>query len=224
MFTATEVTNLKAVNVLIKKVRFCSNTIRNSTVLRENLKTSQRQNRIPQLESINDVKTRWNSTFLMVDRYIKIHNEVRLVLHDKKYDDIRLSESDLKNLEIFVKLLSHFLDVTIVLSTEVTSTASQVIPMFKLLDNQAKAFQAANDFGRHLQSALIKSIHFYTTKYQIFENLDLITLTFLDPRLKSFRGFPAGERPALIAKAVKHLKEAATTRFHLTTEQLRKNS
>ncbi len=118
---------------------------------------------------------------MIAERYILIHDDVKLVLNERKYDDIRLSEEDVTNLGYFVQLLSHLKDVTVVLSTEITSTASQVIPLFKVLLTQATIYAPKNDFARNLQSSRLKSIQFYIIKYKIFENLDLITLTFLDP-------------------------------------------
>jgi hypothetical protein len=217
--TVDEDKTLRVVSNLLQKVRFCCNSIRNSTTLRENLEVIQIQNINSVLEPISDVKTQWNSTFLMIERYIQIHSDVLYLLRDPEFNDIRINDQELENLKVISDLFSNFLDATIVLSTETTSTASQVIPMFKTLLNHSIAYKATRSFGKNLQSCLVKSIQFYTKKYEIIDNLDLITLTFLDARLKDFRFFPPEERASYISRATKHVKETAS-RLNLITEAI----
>jgi hypothetical protein len=194
-------------NQLVKKVRQCSIAIRSDPFLRASICELQKQHNLDELPLVNDEGNNWNSTFLMIRRYIKVHYQVLIVLNDQKFDDIRLNEEDLSVLKDFEELISNFNDLITVFSSEKNSCCSYIIPGFKTLLDYTKSFEAKSGLAKHLQGNLIKTIEFCIAKYEIFENEDLMLFTFLDPRFKAFPMFPANLKDGFQSRAIKRAKE-----------------
>ncbi|XP_065642184.1 uncharacterized protein LOC136073856 [Hydra vulgaris] len=140
------------------------------------------------LHLIQDVKTRWHSTFLMAERMLKLHSYVKDIFNSKQqYKDMRknlLDEDEIVNLKETVKALVSFNQVSVLLSGDTYATCSLIIP---------------------------KSLQTYKDSYELENNSFLLCATFLDPNYKSFQFFEKYEKK----KYLKCVKEFLSD-FYLT--------
>lgn len=85
------------------------------------------------LNVIQEIKTRWNSTFHMLERLLIIKGSVNTTLVEtytvqNKNKSSVITDQDSDDMEQFVEVLSFFNDATNQLSGEFYTTASVVIP------------------------------------------------------------------------------------------------
>jgi len=102
---------LKYVGKILKKVKKIIILFRKSTQMGEALLKSQHDSK--PLVLIMDVKHRWNFTFLMIERYLSLYENVHDLIsndnkHSKKYSKYFLNEKDRSILYGLIKLLKPF--------------------------------------------------------------------------------------------------------------------
>ena len=101
---------------------------------------SKQANESQKLNLIQEIVTRWNYTYLMMERIIKISQHVNAVLRDSKNNlkDLILTDNDLKDLADLIDALFCFHDATVRLSAEKNVTISYVIPNVNPKDSDLK--------------------------------------------------------------------------------------
>ena len=80
---------------------------------------------------IQDVITRWNSCFLMFERFLEQKDALVLFLADE--DDLSISSNDWLNIKIFCEVLEPLYFCTKEICAEKITTLSKVIPIVKNL-------------------------------------------------------------------------------------------
>ncbi|CAG9840967.1 unnamed protein product [Diabrotica balteata] len=137
------------------------------------------------LKLINDVQTRWNSTYYMLERVVKLCNPLAAtvaVLHNP----VSLpTEEEWLLLQEFCKILKPFEVVTVEMSSEKQITLSKVILIIKGVISSLERIrvQITSQLGRDLIHSLLASI---TTRFGNPENNTIMGKpSFLDPRFKS---------------------------------------
>lgn len=78
-----------------------------------------------------DVRTRWNSTFFMLERLIKLKEPITIVMITLKDSPCHLNSDEWSIIEDVVPLLRPFDRVTVELSAEQYPTISTVIPLIR---------------------------------------------------------------------------------------------
>ena len=142
----------------------------------DRLATVQKQLNLPTHKLIQEVETRWNSTFYMFQRYLEQHNAITttLCLLDKK--DLCLDNIEL--MQDAVGLLASFESVTTEVSSEAYVSLSKVIPLVRSLQK----LTISSTSKSQLRDKLIANIAY---RFGTVENNHLLTAsTFLDPRFK----------------------------------------
>lgn len=95
------------------------------------------------MEPILDVPTRWNSTYLMLQRFLIIKNEFQELLEDLNTQDPAeyspFPESDMPMFEAFLTLLKPMYEATQETNGEKMATMYYVIPLFNVLLNRLRA-------------------------------------------------------------------------------------
>ncbi|XP_033998009.1 zinc finger BED domain-containing protein 1-like [Trematomus bernacchii] len=183
-----------------------------STTAKEKLREVQEQMNRPVLKLIQEVDTRWNSTYLMLQRLFKERQSVGAALATLKTDVKPLSSEDYETADACLQLLSPFFQATVELSEEKRVSGSKIIPMTKMLmlylyDTIGKT---SHDTATLLGQNMVSNMQ---NKFDTTESQTALTLsTLLDPRFKTI-GF---YNQVQAAASVKRLTAFCT--------QLRKNA
>lgn len=145
---------------------------------------------VPQLKIKQDVSTRWNSTYDMLDRVIKVKDALIATLALVR-NDLSLSSEDWTLIESAVPILKIFYEVTTEISTEKTVSLSKVIVYCRLLSGHInqRLSQAEGERNEKVKN-LLRSLQeqLYRRFDTIESNMLYAECTILDPRFKG-RGF-----------------------------------
>lgn len=161
----------------------------------------QRQMGRPTLKLLQEVETRWNSTYHMLQRLVDLREPVGAALASLNTDITTLTSAEFTTISGCLSLLSGFNDATIELSEEKNVSGSKVVPLLKMLEQMlqeemAKTAEAvAKEMGEHLLRQLRERLH-------TLQSMSIMSLaTLLDPRFKLIGFFS----PSKDAEATKRL-------------------
>ncbi|CAH1980202.1 unnamed protein product [Acanthoscelides obtectus] len=149
------------------------------------LQESQRQMNLPLLKLKQDVPTRWNWTYEMLDRVVTIKDAVITTIALTR-NDLSLQQEDWSIIEEVLPLLLPFYEVTTEISAEKNVTLSKVIVMYKMIERILAKSSANHSKVQAVLEVLKKEMN---ARFQNIENNILFAeCTVLDPRFKK-RGF-----------------------------------
>ncbi|XP_003242294.2 zinc finger BED domain-containing protein 4-like, partial [Acyrthosiphon pisum] len=114
---------------LLKKVRQIVGHFKHSISANKLLNNYQKQEKLPERKFIQDVTTRWNSTYLMITRFLEQKKSV-IGLAPYIHLKVSLTSEEWVLLDEISKVLEIFYLVTLTLSKE-TSSLSEVIPVLR---------------------------------------------------------------------------------------------
>lgn len=140
------------------------------------------QNSETPLRLIQDVSIRWNSTFDLMERFLKLVEIVSKVLlkYPKGPDMIRGNQMAL--LQDAVQMLAPFKEATEELSGQKYVTISRIIPMMDCLKKEVSSIKPTTEGAVQLQLALLDHL---SSRFDNLEKEPLIAMaTILDPRFK----------------------------------------
>ena len=144
----------------------------------DKLATIQERLNLPQHKLIQDVETRWNSTFFMFQRIIEQHEALTTTLCLLDRSDLCLMNEMNENLKEAVTLLQPFEIVTREVSSEEYISISKLIPLAKSLQQLTCSNTSELELGSKLRAQM----------QHRFRNIEgnhlLAAATFLDPRFK----------------------------------------
>ncbi|XP_022535823.2 zinc finger BED domain-containing protein 4-like [Astyanax mexicanus] len=167
------------------KTRQIVTYFRTSTTAKEKLTRVQLQMGGPVKKLINEVSTRWNSTYLMLERIVEQKESVLVSLASLKSDLPPLTTDDYKIIEETLCVLAPFNQVTVELSEEKRVSGSKVIPMLKMLHHSLQrnvsnvTTEIAINLVENLKRRLLETLC-------NLESLSVMTIpTLLDPRFKT---------------------------------------
>lgn len=160
------------------------------------------------LKLIQSVPTRWNSTFFMLERFLKISefiNEVIFYLNaNGKEAPSMIDPSEMTILREVAEILQPWSDLTSELSAEKNVTASKIIPFIFCINKFIEKFKTTTQIGSNLLKCFKDSAHIRLNKSE--QNHMLAILTILDPRFKTDNFGSALN----VAKAISHIKTEMT--------------
>jgi hypothetical protein len=157
---------------------------------------------IPQHKLKQDVETRWNSTFLMLERLAEQRKALNLYSVERGNIDT-LSASEWELIDRIVRVLKPFYDATLELCGD-DSCLSLVIPIITLLN--AKLQTTTEDVGLMQMKAALRDAMFRRFGF-IKTNRNLIAATLLDPRFKDIY-FSSQEKADAVTVIVNFLRRA----------------
>jgi len=135
------------------------------------------------LKLIQDVPTRWNSTFLMIERFLQLKEPVSKALDQLDSDKDMIPNSSMKILAEIQVILAPFYDVTKRLSSASNPSISQVIPLSNLLRIALSKLTINSNEAKQLALRLEKEMD---SRFKNIERVDLYNKsTVLDPRFKN---------------------------------------
>lgn len=198
LLNLTTQSGLKEISNVLEKIKSIVRYFRRSSVAYSQLKAAAERMDLPPLKLKNDVVTRWNSTFDMIQRVLKMKNAIISTLailstSQKNQNESESGESisSLQNKEWIiaeqsVKVLEIFNVVTTAISAEQNVSASTIIFYYKQIVRHLNSFDLSTvmpeieNMINKLQSELKK-------RFQDIEDNQLIAqATILDPRVKQF--------------------------------------
>ena len=179
---------MKLIKTLIENVRIVTNFASSSNNFCHDLEEIQKKedpDKTPLL-LVNDVQTRWNSTYSMLARFLKLKESLTILLAKKEWSrkaslaKAKICQEDFTLMEKVVKVLQAFNEVTEQLSHN-SACISEVIPVVTIL---LAALDRGNDdlgvvgYKFNLRSKLRE-------KMGHFESIDIYSLaTLVDPRYR----------------------------------------
>lgn len=176
---------IQVIEPLRQKLRQIVAFFHRSTHGAEQLRTTQQQfdaDKEP-LVLINEVSTRWNSTYAMMERILTLRQPLVTALRGDR-DVPNLSVDELQTISNVVQLLRPFAEATTDLEAEKYVTASKVIIILGALKNSLRRLVARNTSGDvHVMAE--KMLDTLRERYPRLEGQSLLAMpTFLDPRFK----------------------------------------
>lgn len=181
---------VKNFKTLIEKCRKIASLFHQSTQVSEILGEKQTFANVDNHKIMQDVQTRWNSTFLMLERFQEQVDMVNETLCDRrlnnKNEQLKFTADDKILLNEAVDILQPFYDATVEISKVKYPTISVVIPIFQGLLNVLEMNENDSIFTLVFKKILSHYTEHYIQKYKIFDNNLFITATYLDVRTKLF--------------------------------------
>ncbi|XP_046805012.1 LOW QUALITY PROTEIN: zinc finger BED domain-containing protein 4-like [Lucilia cuprina] len=175
--------NLKEIQGLIATNRKLVSHFNHSLLAKEKLSNIQK-NKLNQkpLGVIQDCPTRWNSTYYMMERLLKIKDSIILYLNN--YEQLSITLDDWKIMEKCVNILKPFEEVTRELSSS-TISISSVIPLIHILTsklNKEKSLESGPPYVAKIIETLMYELNF---RFSDLRQTPIFSISsYLDPRYK----------------------------------------
>ncbi|XP_034248990.1 zinc finger BED domain-containing protein 1-like [Thrips palmi] len=172
-------------NTIIEKVVSIVNRYSYSNVAKENLKKKQVETKTVQHSLITHVATRWNSEFLMMDRFLEQKTPITLELSDAGEEN--LTALQWKMVEGYVEVLKPIAMFTADLGSTKQPTPSMVIPVVFEIKNCLEDFiknPSNKGTGVTFARAILKHLNIRFNDSDYLENPLYQRATLLDPRFK----------------------------------------
>ena len=162
---------------IIKKCRKISTYFNHSSKASNKLIEFQAQNGFSKHKLKQEVETRWNSTYHMLERYLEQRKVVSMTLEWFDKGDMNLDADEVKETEMAVESLRLFEEVTSHISAEKQPTLSKIGPIVQdIIESLEQNHES--EIRDHLRQEM-------TSRFEgIASNKELSTSTYLDPRLR----------------------------------------
>ena len=187
---------------------------KHSVVATTALKEKQVQLNIKQHHLIQDVSTRWNSTFFMIDRLVEQQVAIYAVLHDAavskdQYQHLDLKEDQWVLLQQLTKVLEPLQMATTVFGYEVNTSCSIIYPVLHgLIRNHLKINDKDVAAVKHFKKQVSEDL---TERFEIDEECIASSIPFLctavDPRYSSLKFATSKQRSTAYEAILQRLKE-----------------
>ncbi|XP_029160147.1 zinc finger BED domain-containing protein 1-like [Nylanderia fulva] len=198
-----ETLKLPSVKTAIFKVREIVHWIKNSVVQPDKLKKIQMQNNIPEgsiLKLVADVKTRWNSAFFMLERFLHLRRVISEIVIESVSAPDMPTAVEMETLNQLTALLKPFEYVTREASGQKYVTISKIIPMINCLSTKLNSITPVLPIVKECKEVLLREL---TKRYGLIECNDHAAIaTLLDPRFKNLHF----QDPAACGQAIQKLK------------------
>lgn len=151
-----------------------------------------------QLSLVEDVPTRWNSAYYMVERILAQQQPLCATLLELRKGDLIPSESEFMTMEIFVAVMKSLVEITEAIGAQKWVTISAVRPLLhKLLNIE---FQP-DPSGSNLKKSLKRVMHSNLQRRYKGPQLEVLNkAALLDPRFKLLKFLSEEERQSTIAQ------------------------
>jgi hypothetical protein len=173
---------------VIEKVRSFVKKVKHSQVLCDALRSICVIKEVEYLKLELDVDTRWNSTFLMLQRFKKMKEILEfLVIKNKNYlENLWLNEEEWKNVDSMIELFEPIFQATNLLSTNTYPVISDVRLVFISLQCHLDQYLSNHEIE---ECYMAQSIKHKLEEYWNIISESTILPTLLDPssKLKTFR-------------------------------------
>lgn len=135
------------------------------------------------LKLIQDVSTRWNSTFYMIERFLKLRPAINKIINCHTSAPQMLDAKQIIDLTEVCEILRPIEITTREVCGEKYVTCSKVIPLTRLLTIKVSGSQTKQSIGQNLKNNVMEEIKKRLLQTENFNILAVATL--LDPRFKN---------------------------------------
>lgn len=169
------------------KVKNIVEYFKRSTLASEKLNQIQEQLGYTPIHTvIQDVATRWNSTFFMFQRFLQLKTPLLSCLADLNYD-VTLTSNDWLIISKSCDILKRFNEITVEMSSEKGVTISKTVLFSQALSNYCNNLKSEHQTIPQIESFIIKLTKEVNKRIgQAEKNILLGEATFLDPRFKKY--------------------------------------
>ncbi|XP_072394799.1 E3 SUMO-protein ligase ZBED1-like [Diabrotica undecimpunctata] len=177
----SDLKNAAVLDVILKSraiVAHFKQSIKSSNTLRD----KQRQMNLDIIKLKQDVQTRWTSTYLMLDRLLRVKDPLSATLPLLDSPPSDLTSAEWLILKDCVVILQPVEKITTALSGETYPTLSCIIPLVRGLQSSLKKKTPLTEPGKHLQRSLLKNVDERLGVYEVNRTASMATI--LDPRFK----------------------------------------
>ncbi|TRY79435.1 hypothetical protein TCAL_05894, partial [Tigriopus californicus] len=135
------------------------------------------------------VETRWNSTFMMLERFLECKNVLTLLFagsfFEGKSDGFKFFHSEWDSIQDMVHCLSHIYEATQEMGGEKHTTIGKTIPMTTVLMKayQEEVEESKTSLTKELAQEILKNLHLRFGRVE-FDSMYTFS-TLLDPRYKN---------------------------------------
>ncbi|XP_046967590.1 zinc finger BED domain-containing protein 4-like [Vanessa cardui] len=172
----------ESIKLVIQKCKKISTHFNHSTIAQKQLQAIQDRLNQPHLKVFQDCITRWNSTFYMFERFLKVKDALSLYINnDSKFSPILPEEW--KIIESCIELLIPFEEATRELSSS-HALISSVIPIIQMLNKKVEDLARSENFEPIQQAVRTLKTELITKFSNLSDNNLYVIATYLDPRYK----------------------------------------
>ncbi|XP_071653434.1 E3 SUMO-protein ligase ZBED1-like [Temnothorax longispinosus] len=152
-----------------------------------------------------DVPTRWNSTYYMIERFLELKDYIYPVLLTCRTAPTALSREEINILEDTVRLLGPIEFVTTEISGDSYPTSSMVIPLIHCMETTIKNCIPITVEGKAFKDSILSEVQ---RRFEEIESYQILAvLTILDPRYKRMHF----QSPEDVADAVSYINRQVKT-------------
>jgi hypothetical protein len=185
---------------LKKKCKDMVTFFHQSTKASDKLKEVQRQLGVPEAKLIQDVETRWNSTFYMFQRILEQQEAITTTLCLQGRNEMCLSASDKEHLKKAMDVLQPFETATTEMSAEKYVSVSKIIPLARSLQR----ITVGSVVSQGIKNELVSQMR---NRFVNMEGNVLLTKsTLLDPRFKKMGFLTTGTPHASIESLTQEME------------------
>lgn len=155
---------------------------------------------------IQEVDSRWNSTYYMLERYIKLYDFIKEVLTDLEKHELIISSDEFEIIKSCIAMLKPFERATKELLTERFTPLSKVIPTTKAIKqilSRIKDQDCTHRFAEELERQMTKM--FSNAEEQLLFGAS----TLLDPRFKKYAFSSSAAADAIEVKLTGQLEQCS---------------
>lgn len=211
------------ISEVISKVRKIVSHFKRSSKSSNKLMDYQKKSGMEPKKLIKDVCTRWNSTYFMLERFVKLEQAIRSTMAVIDTELPAISQNEWKICRELCEVLLPFFKVTNTMSGQNYATGSLVVPIVVGLKDVLKKLSAKpySDVVQVLLSTLKNGVR---TKFENIEKCFILAVsTFLDPRFKAaaFSDQKAAEsikQKVIVATRKKYAQQRAEKQNVVTEE------
>ncbi|XP_061880796.1 E3 SUMO-protein ligase ZBED1-like [Entelurus aequoreus] len=181
--------SLNSVSQWVARVRAIVVWMKRCLMAKVVLKEKQELLQLPRHSLILDVRTRWNSLYLMLERFTEQYPAIQAATLDQRLRKnmerdrlARLTEEDFRKAEDFISVMKVLYTSTLCVSSEKSPTCGQILPILKKLEAHLAVKDGDTVFVSNLKKQIWENL---SKRYQNDEIRAFLQLaSALDPRFK----------------------------------------